>query len=71
MRHQGCIDEPIDDKNHKRDARLSKRHAQRDRARAIRVMMMNTGSLARCGSTKIRQICARVSRPKTVPVVIT
>lgn len=31
---------------------------------------MNQGSFAKGGSKKLRQMCARVSRPTTVPVVM-
>ena len=56
---------------HEPGVRLIKRHAQKLKAAAVKVSRRNTGSLARRGpSAKTRTICARVIKPKTVPVVI-
>ena len=50
--------------------RLSRRQAQTDRAAASRVSSMYHGSLASFGpSAIIRQICSRVIKPNTAPVV--
>src|SRR6266542_344194 len=52
--------------------RQSSRTDQRQRPATPRVSKTNQGSFARCGPSAIpRQICARVIRPNTTPVVIT
>src|SRR2546426_12172308 len=57
--------------SHEREDRLSKLHAQKHRAAAATVRKRNSGSVARCApSARTRQICARVIKPKTVPVVM-
>jgi len=54
-----------------RNEHFSKHQAQTLRATAATVRRTNTGSVARCGpSTKARQMCASVIKPKTVPVVM-
>ena len=53
-----------------RDKRLSKLQAQTHRATAATVRRAKKGSVARCGSFVIRQICARVIRAKITPVVM-
>jgi hypothetical protein len=47
------------------------RQAPKHSAPDASVMRMNHGSVARLGSTMMRQMCTKVSNPNTIPAVIT
>lgn len=57
--------------SHERGKFPSKRHAQTLKAAAATVSSINHGSVAKYDSpARTRQICARVIKPKTLPVVM-
>ena len=71
VRGSDPLSRTISPANHERDECLSKRQAHKQSAAVATVRRINTGSFATCGpSTRARHICATVTRPKTVPVVM-
>jgi hypothetical protein len=58
--------------NQEREDGLTRRQAQKDKPAATNVKKMKNGSLTkRAPSANARHICARVTRAKTTPVVMT